>query len=285
MAGLRCALSVCGVALALAGAEARGAEPASAVFGAVEGPAGAAPAPIGEHARGCLAGGAALPESGPGWQAMRLSRGRNWGHPASIAFVERLARAARGLGWPGLLIGDIAQPRGGPMRSGHRSHQTGLDIDIWLTRPGVEPLSRAARERLSAASVVAHGGRAVNGRWTDEHAALLVAAAGDPAVARIFVHPAIKAALCRSTPADARDRLGRIRPWWGHDAHFHVRLACPDGAPACIDQPPPPPGDGCDETLAWWFSDEARAPRPAGPAKRPTTLADLPPSCAGLVPR
>ena len=63
-----------------------------------------------------MAGGAALPVDGPAWQVMRLSRNRNWGHPDLVALVERLAIEAKEKdGWNGLLVGDLAQPRGGPM--------------------------------------------------------------------------------------------------------------------------------------------------------------------------
>src|SRR5262245_5620839 len=89
---------------------------------------------IGTYGRGCLAGAVALPVNGRTWQVMRLSRNRNWGHPALIKFLERLAdKVPKVAGWPGLLVGDIAQPRGAPMLTGHTSHQIGLDADIWLT--------------------------------------------------------------------------------------------------------------------------------------------------------
>jgi penicillin-insensitive murein endopeptidase len=271
--------------LALGAARAASADPpARAVFGAAAAPAAGAPAPIGEHARGCLAGGARLAETGPSWQAMRLSRDRAWGHPQALAFVARLGAAAQALGWPRVLVGDISQPRGGPMRSGHRSHQIGLDIDVWLTRPDPAPLSPAAREALGAASVVAADRKGVNGRWSGGHAALLRAASLDPRVARIFVNAAIKRQLCAWAGPD-RDWLRKVRPWWGHDAHFHVRLRCPEGAGACVDQSPPPAGDGCDASLAWWFSDEAlNPPPPDTPAKprAPLRLSELPPACAAV---
>jgi penicillin-insensitive murein endopeptidase len=256
--------------------------PAKGLFGRAAAPSDGPPAAHGGHAAGCLAGGVALPETGPGWQAMRLSRNRNWGHPETIAFIRRLARAAREIGWPRIHVGDISQPRGGPMVSGHRSHQTGLDVDIWFRRPGANPLSRAARERVGSPGMVAPGGRALSPAWTGGHARLLRAAARDPAVTRIFVNPAIKRALCRATPPAGRAWLRKVRPWWGHDSHFHVRLHCPADSPGCAAQDPPPPGDGCDDTLAWWFTDEAMSPVP-GPPRAPLTLADLPPACAPLV--
>jgi penicillin-insensitive murein endopeptidase len=267
-------------------AVAAAAEPVKDRFGAVDGPADGAPAAIGGYARGCLAGGVALPETGPSWQAMRLGRNRNWGHPKLVAFVKRLGDKARAAGWPGVYVGDMSQPRGGPMTSGHASHQIGLDVDIWLLRPDRLDLSKGARERLSSVSMVAPDRVGVTDAWTPAHAAVIRAAALDPEVARIFVNAAIKGALCRSTPATDRDWLGKVRPWWGHDSHFHVRLHCAAGSPDCAAQEPVPPGDGCDASLAWWFSDEALNPPPSAtpPEPRPElTLADLPPACARVL--
>lgn len=260
-----------------------GAAPVKHAFGAKPLPAPLAPAPHGSYAKGCLAGGVELAKTGPSWQAMRLERNRNWGHPALIAFVERLGAAAQSAGWPGLLVGDLSQPRGGPMTSGHRSHQIGLDADIWM-RPGYDrELSRAERSKIGSFTVTRADHMGVNKRWTPAHQEVIRAAASDPAVARIFVHAAIKRQMCETAGAD-RGWLNKIRPWWGHNAHFHVRLSCPEGARGCINQAPPPPGDGCDATLDWWFSDEARNPKPDPNAPKPKrrgelTLADLPPAC------
>ena len=85
----------------------------------------------------------ALPINGETWQVMRLSRNRNWAHPDLVALLERLAAKARkDAGWPGILVGDMSQPRGGPMLTGHASHQVGLDADIWLTPMPNRQLSR-----------------------------------------------------------------------------------------------------------------------------------------------
>ncbi len=243
---------------------------------------------IGGPSLGCLAGGVALAPDGPGYQAMRLSRNRVYGHPTLIRFIRELAMAAEAHDFGDLLVGDLAQPRGGPMRSGHVSHQTGLDADIWFRLAPERSLAPERRETLGATSVVAEDGRRLNGGWTETHAALLRAAAHAPEVARIFVHPAVKRGLCAATAGADRSWLRKMRPWWGHDDHFHVRLRCPEGEDGrwCVDQAPPPPGDGCDASLAWWFSDEARAeaewlarqpPRP-----RPT-LDDLPPQCRAVL--
>ncbi len=258
------------------------ADAAQRLFGGEASPAAGPARSIGEYTKGCLAGGVALPADGPNWEVMRPSRNRAWGHPALIAFVERLAaKLPTEAGWPGLLVGDVGQPRGGPMLTGHASHQIGLDADIWLTPMPGRRLDRAEREEMSARDVVAADGDGVDpAAWTPQHASLLKAAAREPGVARIFVNPAIKRELCREAGAD-RAWLARIRPWWGHSYHFHVRLSCPAGDPECRDQAPPPPGDGCGKELAWWFTPEARHPPPSH--ARPLLLADLPPACAGLV--
>jgi penicillin-insensitive murein endopeptidase len=260
------------------------ARPAKQLFADMAEPSAGAPAVHGGAARGCLAGARALPLSGPGWQVLRPQRNRYWAHPETLAFVERLGAVALDLGWPALLVGDLSQPRGGPMAYGHASHQSGIDADIWLRRP-----SRLWRDdelaEPVAISMVAPSRRAVSADWTAGHAALLRAAASDPAVDRIFINAAIKAELCRLAPAGDRAWLRRLRPWWGHDSHFHVRLACPAGETGCVAQAPVPPGDGCDDTLAWWLSDEVLNPPPAPPrAPKPDlTMADLPLACQAVL--
>ncbi|BGE86161.1 penicillin-insensitive murein endopeptidase [Methylosinus sp. 3S-1] len=254
--------------------------PAKELFGRAPGPAALEPEPIGFYSHGCLAGAQALPANGPSWQVMRLSRGRYWGHPDLIAFLERLAPpAAQAAGWPGLLIGDISQPRGGPMLTGHASHQIGLDADIWLTpMPGRE-LSRAEREEMSATNVVREDRLDVDPEiWTEGHMAVLRTAAQSPQVQRIFVNAAIKRALCRQATGDRR-WLAKVRPMFGHDYHFHVRLFCPRGAESCKDQDGVPPGDGCDASLSWWFTEEALHPKKSTKTWPPMTMAGLPAEC------
>jgi penicillin-insensitive murein endopeptidase len=237
---------------------------------------------IGTYVRGCLAGGVALPINGRTWQVMRLSRNRNWGHPDLIKFLERLAdKVPKVAGWAGLLVGDIAQPRGAPMLTGHTSHQIGLDADIWLTPMPIHELSREEREEMSALDMVAADKRDVDpDKWTPKHGAVIKAAAQDPAVERIFVNAAIKKALCREAGHD-RGWLSKVRPWWGHNYHFHVRMACPDDSPDCHGQPPVNAGDGCGAELAYWFKDSVLHPKPSPPSppRPPIKVADLPPAC------
>jgi penicillin-insensitive murein DD-endopeptidase len=255
--------------------------PAKQLFGREVTPATLKARAIGFYSRGCLAGAQALPIDGETWQVMRLSRNRNWGHPALIAFLESFAKQVPSInGWPGLLVGDIAQPRGGPMLTGHASHQIGLDADIWLTPMPRSRLSSADREEMMANNMVAENQLDVDrSRWTPAHMALIRAAAKTPQVERIFVNPAIKKAICRDATGD-RSWLNKVRPMYGHNYHFHVRISCPDGENACKEQDPTPPGDGCDASLDWWFSDAVLHPKiqPQKP-RPPLTLAEMPPEC------
>jgi penicillin-insensitive murein endopeptidase len=238
---------------------------------------------IGFYTRGCLAGARALPINGKTWQVMRLSRNRNWGHPELIAFMERLAaKVPKVSNWPGLLVGDMAQARGGPMLTGHASHQVGLDADIWLTPMPKTPLSREEREEMSATMVVAKSRIDVDPAvWTHGHFAVIKAAAEDPKVERIFVNAAIKKALCREAGKD-RAFLHKVRPWWGHDYHFHVRMGCQPGSPECKGQDPAGETEGCGKDLDYWFTDAIIHPQPPKEPpkpKPPLTMADLPAEC------
>ncbi len=223
-------------------------DPWGQVAAALPGP----PQVIGFYSAGCLAGAARAPLQGEGFQVMRPSRNRIYGHPDLIAFIRRLGQQSATRGEK-LLIGDLSQPRGGPMSYGHGSHQSGLDVDIWFTQvPRQRSLSWSETEQLPMLPVIlAEQGRLDSTRWSPRLRDTLKLAAGMPEVERIFVNPIIKRALCRSQSGD-RDWLRKLRPWWGHDEHFHVRLYCPAGSPACNSQKPLPSGDGCDEGLDRW---------------------------------
>jgi penicillin-insensitive murein DD-endopeptidase len=253
--------------------------PARDLFGRRATPATMPTRSIGGYSKGCLAGAVALPINGPTWQVMRLSRNRNWGHPNLIRFLERLSTKAATVGWPGLLVGDMSQPRGGPMLTGHASHQIGLDADIWLRPMPDRELTTEEREEISSTNVVAADRLDVDRSvWTPAHGNLIRAAAEDPEVERIFVNAAIKKELCRQA-GENRSWLEKVRPWWGHDYHFHVRIYCPADSPDCKPQPPPPAGDGCGKDLDYWFTEAVLHPPPAPEKPAPVTMAGLPPAC------
>lgn len=272
---------------------------AKSLFGAAKVAAPLKPQAIGDYARGCLAGARAIPIDGPAWQVMRLSRNRNWGHPRLLDYLERLASDARGLdGWPGLLVGDMAQPRGGPMITGHTSHQIGLDADIWLTPMPDRILTPQEREDITATSMLKDPFTVDPNIWTPLHTKLIKRAASYPQVARIFVHPAIKKVLCEQAGKN-RAWLSKVRPWWNHYYHFHVRLTCPPGAEVCGNQKPAGSEDGCGKELAEWYKMLRKAelwrsapptpptpPKPGAkppPKKAPMGLRDLPAECAAVL--
>jgi len=258
------------------------AQPARDLFGAIHTPTSGDPTPIGGYAKGCLAGAVQLPADGPNWQAMRLSRDRRWGTPELVGYIEGLGQSAAQDGWPGLLVGDMGMARGGPMPSGHASHQIGLDVDIWLKPMPGHTLSAKERETISAVSMLKKGTRDVDPRKFGEAQRMLLYRAAQPSgVARIFVAPGIKKVMCAIKWRDP-SFLNKLRPWYGHDDHFHVRLACPAGATSCADQDPAPAGDGCGADLDYWFTPEPYKPS-NNPPSPPLTLADLPKACRAVL--
>jgi penicillin-insensitive murein endopeptidase len=257
--------------------------PAKQLFGNKAEPAPLAARSIGFYAHGCLAGAVALPINGKTWQVMRLSRNRNWGHPDLIAFLERFSnKLPQVAGWPGIMVGDISQPRGGPMLTGHASHQVGLDADIWLTPMPTRTLSREEREKISPLMMVRADRKDIDpANWSPSHLKVIRAAAEDPVVERIFVNAAIKKALCREAGND-RSWLHKVRPYWGHDHHMHIRIRCPAGSHDCEKQPPAGAGDGCGKELDWWFTPGRLHPVPPlipPKPKPPLLMKDLPAAC------
>ncbi|WP_155801586.1 penicillin-insensitive murein endopeptidase [Magnetospirillum molischianum] len=232
---------------------------------------------IGSAAAGCLRGAATLPLAGEGYQVLRPERNRAWGHPRTVAFVSTLAATVQSEGLPLLLIGDMAQPRGGPLPFGHASHQNGLDVDIWFRQPS-QPLSPAELARPHPVSMVRNG-RIDSTRWSSTQARLLELAATSPDIDRIFVNPAIKLALCRSVAPERRGWLVKLRPWWGHDEHFHARLACPPESALCEPQASIPEGDGCGAELESWLAQPLDIPR----EKPHRQVKPLPAACTDLL--
>ena len=271
------------LALATLPAEAQRAKDA---FGAVRAGSQQPAEPIGSYSRGCAAGLVQLPETGPSWQAMRLSRNRNWGHPELVDLVQDIGRHMDRIGWGGIYVGDMSQPRGGPMTSGHASHQIGLDADIWLYPATDMTLSPRARESLSAVSMRRDEGAYINDNWTRGQHELVKRAAQDPRTARIFIFPGAKAQMCADETGD-RSWLRKVRPWWGHHYHMHVRISCPQGAGGCENQAPPPPGDGCAEAVQW--VNNILNPPPPDPNAPPSVprrdleVADLPAQCSSVL--
>jgi penicillin-insensitive murein endopeptidase len=249
----------CALAIVLGtGGLARADDPKVA-WGALRTPAAGPARSHGGYSNGCIEGALLLPAKGTGFQVMKPERLRAFGHPRTVAFVSELGAWMDRERLGPLPVGDLSQPRGGPARGGHASHQTGLDADLWyalVTAAGKAEsvqLVDHKKNRLSA-----EGSKLLLPRVRR----ILQRAASDGRVERIFVNPVIKRALCeRLTPGPKRDAwLRKVRPWYGHDEHFHVRLACPSDSPGCKRQEVLPPGDGCAE-IDWWLDPKAQAER------------------------
>lgn len=231
---------------------------------------------IGGTSAGCLHGAVAVRQRGDGWRVMRPERRRHFAHRALRDVIRELGAALKAEALGFLPLGDLSQPRGGPAPDGHASHQTGIDVDIWYAvgwrgkKPRPVPMVDGATKQPTAA-------------FGSTQARVLELAARDARVDRIFVNPVLKRALCERTTGD-RGWLRKLRPWWGHDEHFHVRLVCPTGSPDCVPQAEIPDGDGCDELDRWLSPDPeataAKAEERKTYRKRIGTKPALPERCA-----
>jgi len=209
---------------------------------------------IGFYTAGCLQGAQALPLDGPGYEAIRISRNRYWGQPVTLDFIKTLSEKARAAGQAPLYIGDIGQPRGGPAISGHASHQTGLDADIWFERQHGPRLAPAERENPRLRSLVLADDSGIDDSvFTQQHVILLRLAAEMPHLDRMFVNKWIKQRLCQTVTGN-RAWLNKLVVWVGHNEHFHIRLHCPPGNPQCKPQAGYYADDGCGEPLDVWFT-------------------------------
>jgi penicillin-insensitive murein DD-endopeptidase len=227
---------------------------------------------IGEYSGGCVQGALALPPQGEGYQVARPKRLRHFGHPLLVDFVQTLGREVRAAKLEPLRVGDLSQPRGGRAPGAHASHQTGLDADLWYAS-------------VPSGSIVDAKGQRIQKKLAPRVRTLLRLAASDARVSRVFVNPLIKRDLCASAGSE-RAWLEKIRPWYGHDAHFHVRLLCPADSGACQGQEPIPPGDGCGDDLDWWLSDKYAADRAEARKKYQGNVASeapAPPQCDALI--
>ncbi len=206
------------------------ASPAATPWQKITHPVPGAAQSIGSFANGCIIGADTLPVQSDNYQVMRTDQRRYFGHPDLVMFIQRLSHQAQQRGLGTVLIGDMGMPAGGRFNGGHASHQTGLDVDIFLQLPKTR-WSQAQLLRPQALDLVSRDGKhVVPSRWSSDIASLIKLAAQDNDVTRIFVNPAIKQQLCLDAGND-RDWLRKVRPWFQHRAHMHVRLRCPADSP------------------------------------------------------
>jgi len=237
---------------------------------------------IGYYTSGCIKNAVALPADGAGFQVIRLSRKRYYGHADLIEYIQSLAHEVAIHFKRVLLVGDLSMQKGGPLHDDHNSHQMGLDADVLFWRHPIaskRALTHAEREKIEPLSLLTPNLAAIDeSKWDYMDGEMLKLATSSDKVDRIFVNPVIKKRLC--TTYRGEDWLRKIRPWWGHDGHFHVRLRCPVDSPKCEPQPSVALGDGCDADLAWWFTKEAEEERKKPSSKTPRPL---PKECVTLL--
>lgn len=239
---------------------------------AVQTPYASKPSAIGSYANGCLQGAQALPLNGRGYQVIRPQRQRYYGHPQLIEFIEQFSLGLNQLGSDDILIADMSMPRGGNFTKGHSSHQIGLDVDVWFQQAN-KPLTTKELAQPTAQEPVDKKRFTLDTQlWSKQQTQMIKLAAEDSRVARIFVSPVIKQHLC-DLELDNDAWLKKVRPWWGHTYHMHVRLSCPSDNPLCRDQAAIPAGNGCSE-LGWWkrqLTQTQLAKAPAVKANKPAT--------------
>ncbi|CNL30391.1 penicillin-insensitive murein endopeptidase [Yersinia aleksiciae] len=267
------AVALAGIAMLGATAPVMAATPWQQIVNPVAG----SPQSIGGFANGCVIGAMPLPLQSADYQVMRPDQRRYFGHPDLLNFIHRLSTKAEQNRLGTVLIGDMAMPAGGRFSSGHASHQSGLDVDIWLQLPQQRWSQQQLLKPQPIDLVAADGKRVVPALWQPQVESLIKLAANDSEVTRIFVNPAIKKQLCLDAGTD-RNWLHKVRPWFGHRAHMHVRLRCPANSLECLDQDTPPAGDGCGAELESWFQPHQPSAKPGKTLPPP-----LPPSCQALL--
>ena len=245
-------------------------------------PAPGPPQSIGFYSAGCIQGAQAMPFDGPGYEVIRLSRNRYWGQPSILNFIQVLAQQVRAGGQAPLYIGDIGQPRGGPAPTGHASHQTGLDADIWFERQPGPPRPPEQREQPRLRSLVNADDTGIDDSvFTPQHVSLLRMAAEMPDLDRMFVNKFIKQRLCETVTGN-RAWLNKLVVWAGHDEHFHIRLHCPPGNPQCQRQGGYYADDGCGAPLDLWFNNPPVVLPPPG-TPMPPYRPKLPAACQAVL--
>ncbi len=190
---------------------------------------------IGKPSRGTLAHAERL-RPNPGFAIRELSRA--YGTLETTQWLSEGVDAVREQlpGGPRIAVHDLSKRRGGRLR-GHRSHQSGRDVDLsyYQRRCGSRPcpFRRLNPEQLDLArqwALLRH--------WLerDELEYVFMDYGLSRAVYRYARrHGATRNQLSRwfQYPRGRRHRLGIIRHYRGHRDHLHVRFVCPDTDEDC----------------------------------------------------
>ena len=226
----------------------------------------------GSTAAGCIEGSSKLDDSQQSFQIQRWAPDRDYGHPLMLQYLEDLRARTKEIDLPPLLIGDISRILGGPYgpKSNHASHNTGIDVDLpfdfALPRKSIQELSKPE-------DVYIVKGSKIQKAFTKSIELYIKTAASDPRVDRIFVAPMIKKRMCMLYENQENNGfLQKLRPWFGHQAHMHVRLKCPFDSPECVSQMPAPQGTGCGYELESWFMPPPPNAKPKQKVKKERIL-------------
>jgi penicillin-insensitive murein endopeptidase len=216
---------------------------------------------IGATSNGCILNAVALPMEGQGYQITHIDQKRFFGHADLIAMIDGAGKVVSKNYWGFILIGDLSAQKGGKILENHKSHQNGLDADILYRMPD-EKLSDEELMMPEEPDFVDTEKNRVNfNLWQNKNLEVLKYFATHDRVDRIFVNPAIKKSLCESQSGN-RTWLSKLRPWWGHSEHFHVRLKCPEDSKNCLAQVPVSKSDDCNENLDWWLNENISPSKP-----------------------
>lgn len=238
----------------------------------------------GSYNLGCIDGTVPILDKDQTFQIQRWGKGRNYVHPMMAHYIFDLVKRAQAAGLPPLMLGDMSRQYGGPIGPGssHASHETGLDLDIPFdfAKP-----RKSLYELQHPEDVYIVKGRKIQKNFTPTVVTLIKTAATDPRVERIFVAPMIKKRMCqlfegKGQPGDDAF-LQKLRPWFGHQAHMHVRLKCPADSPDCTPQKPIPEGTGCGYEVDSWFLPPDKTAKVTPKKKKPKP--ELPQQCKLLL--
>ena len=124
---------------------------------------------------------------------------------------------------PDLTLADLYVSVANHYKEDHFS-QYNTAFDIWFDPMPPYVMTAQEREDRSATSYIKSGTNTKlrQDLWTDAHSRMIKRAASYPEVERIFVNAGVKKELCDSAGKD-RAWLRKVRPWYLHDDHLHVR--------------------------------------------------------------
>ncbi len=207
---------------------------------------------IGFYGKGKLRNPVTLAKAGPGYQLIFPGRNHDWGSTGLVTAIEAVA-ASMDKDFPGaepLQIADLSDKNGGRL-SQHASHQNGLDADIVYYRMNHGIQEPDAFDELQEDFVI--DGRITQNFDFVRNWEVMRRLNATGRLDRIFVDKEIKKELCKyakqaspEVSAETSDRLRKLRPYYNHAHHMHVRFTCPKDSPKCKAQKPIEPGDGCD---------------------------------------